>query len=255
MRRNWQDKPGVPGPEAIAEYYAMITAVDDQVGRLMNALKELGVAEDTIILFSSDHGDMLGSQGRRLKRKPWEESIGIPGVLRYPSRVRPARSEAFFTHVDFAPTLLGLCGVKVPAAMQGTDFSPTALGRRQKAPDRAFFQIFGPFQGDGTEDAWRGVRTRRYMYARFESQPWVLYDLQADPWQMNNLAGDRGARAVQEEMERRLRQCMEQTADSWSYNWKALVEDRGRLYRHRAFYTVQEYLDWAKQHPELDIGR
>jgi arylsulfatase A-like enzyme len=255
MRPNWQNKPGLPGPEAIAEYYGMITAVDDQVGRLMRALDDLSIAEDTVVLFSSDHGDMLGSHGLRLKRKPWEESIGIPGLLRYPRRIRAARMDTFFTHVDFAPTLLGLCGIRVPREMQGTDVSPAALGRRQTLPDSAFFQIFGPFQGDGTEDAWRGVRTRRHMYARFEARSWVLYDLEADPSQMKNLADDPGSRPVLREMESRLNQWMTRTGDSWKYDWKALVEDRGRLYRNRTFYSVDEYLQWAKEHPESGLTR
>jgi len=254
MRPNWRkDAANVPGPKEIAAYYAATAAVDDQIGRLLAKLKELSLDEDTIVLFSSDHGDMLGSQGRRLKRKPWEESIRIPGILRYPRRVKAGRRiEAPFTQVDFAPTLLALCGVKPPASMLGSDLAPLALGQSTRTPDSAFFQIFGPFQGDGTEDGWRGVRTASHMYARFREKPWVLYDLRRDPYQMNNLAGDRAVRAVQSDMETRLANWMEQTGDSWSYNWSHPVEDKGRLYRHRTFYTVAEYLDWAKEHPELD---
>jgi arylsulfatase A-like enzyme len=76
--------PGA-GRKEIAAYYAAITAVDEQVGRLLGALEDLGRARDTIVLFTSDHGDMLGSHGQRLKRKPWEESIRVPGILRYPA--------------------------------------------------------------------------------------------------------------------------------------------------------------------------
>src|SRR5262245_39792171 len=77
MRPNWKSGDGIPGPAAIAEYYGMITAIDDQVARLLRTLEELALVDDTIVIFTSDHGDMLGSQGRRLKRKPWEESINI----------------------------------------------------------------------------------------------------------------------------------------------------------------------------------
>ncbi len=253
MRPNWQPRPGAPGPKEIAEYYAMVTAIDDQVGRILRALDELGLAEDTILLFSSDHGDMLGSQGQRLKRKPWEESVRVPGLLRYPRKIRAGRRADFFlTHVDFAPTLLGLCGLRPSVGMQGLNLSRLVLGEKGGGPDSAFFQIFGPYEGDGTEDGWRGVRTRRYMYARFESRPWVLYDLERDPHEMHNLVGDRAARPLLEEMDRRLAGWMARTGDSWRYNWKAAVEDRGRLYRHQAFYTVEEYLAWASQHPELE---
>jgi arylsulfatase A-like enzyme len=238
MRPNWKAEPGVPGPDQIAEYYGNVSAVDQQVGRLMAA-----AGDDTIVLLSSDHGDMLGSQGRRLKRKPWEESIRIPGILRYPGRIRAgARSEAILTHVDFAQTLLGLCGVKAPAGMQGADLSGVVLGNKGQAPDSAFFQIFGPFQGDGTEDAWRGVRTHRYMYARFETKPWVLYDLEKDPDEMRNLVEEPGSQGLLREMEGRLAAWMKRTGDSWKYDWHELVEDKGRLYTGGTYYSVDEYL-------------
>ena len=243
MRANWKDAEGLPGRKAIAEYYGMITAVDDQVGRMMRTLDELGLADDTIVLLSSDHGDMLGSQGRRLKRKPWEESTRVPGILRYPGKVKPRSTEKLFSHIDIAPTLLSLCGQKPPAFMQGTDFSQFILHEKGRTPDSVFFQIFGPYQGDGTEDGWRGVRTDRYMYARFESKPWVLYDLQADPDEMKNLIDDK---ALVKKMDALLTAWMKKTGDSWSYDWHELVEDAGRLYKDKAFYTVDEYLKWKK---------
>jgi arylsulfatase A-like enzyme len=252
MRPNWQEGPGLPGRKELAQYYGMITSVDDQMARLLRTLDELGLAQDTIVLFSSDHGDMFGSQGRRLKRKPWEESIRIPGLVRYPRKVKKGRrNEAMFTHVDFAPTLLGLCGIKPPPEMQGSDMSSGILGTEDTGPDSAFFQIFGPFRGDGTEDGWRGIRTRRYMYARFEKDPWVLYDIQRDPYQTRNLIGERSAKHVRDDMERRLIQWMKRTGDSWDYNWHEPVEDGGRLYTHdKTFYTVHEYLAWSKENPE-----
>ncbi|MEX2263768.1 MAG: sulfatase [Bryobacteraceae bacterium] len=253
MRPNWNKAaPNVPGPPEIAAYYAATTAVDDQIGRLSATLQELGLADDTIFLFSSDHGDMLGSHGLRLKRKPWEESIRIPGILRYPARVKGGhRVNALFTQVDFAPTLLSLCGVSQPAGLQGSDLAPVALGEKPEGPDSAFFQIFGPYQGDGTDAGWRGVRTRRYMYARYRERPWVLYDLEQDPYQMKNLAAESSASAVRAEMENQLTAWMERTGDSWDYNWSHLVEDKGRLYRFGTFHTVDEYLKWETEHPDL----
>jgi arylsulfatase A-like enzyme len=252
MRRNWRPGLRQAGREQIAAYYAAITAIDDQVGRLMQALKDFGLEKDTIVLFSSDHGDMLGSQGRRLKRKPWEESIRVPGVLRYPAKVRPGRRvDALWSHVDFAPTLLGLCGVKPPADMQGADLSGVALGRTDQGPDSVFFQIFVPFAGDGTPHPWRGVRTRRYMYARTENAPWVLYDLERDPDELHNLAEDPASAGLRKELEARLAKWMTDTGDSWRFNSDAPVEDKGRLYRFGTFYTIDEYLKWAAANPEL----
>jgi len=252
LRPNWKEVPGLPGRKEIASYYAMITAIDDQMARLVGALDDMGIGEDTIVLFSSDHGDMLGSQGFPLKRKPWEESIRVPCLIRYPRGVSAGRTEdALLSHVDFAPTLLGLCGARIPPEMQGADLSKLVLGEATDGPDSAFFQIFGPYHAGKVADGWRGVRTQRYMYARYQSQPWVFYDLERDPYELNNLVSDPAAGALMEEMDRKLNAWMERTGDSWTFNWSHAVEDKGRLYRHETFYTVEEYVAWAEQHPEL----
>jgi arylsulfatase A-like enzyme len=252
MRRNWQEGVRQAGRAQIAAYYAAITAIDDQVGRLMATLQDLGVDKDTIVFFTSDHGDMLGSQGARLKRKPWEESIRVPGILRYPARVKAGRtSDTLLSRVDLAPSLLSLCGAKVPADMQGTNMADYVLGKSERCPDAVFFQIFVPFAGDGTPHPWRGVRTQRHMYARTEKEPWVLYDLEQDPDELHNLARDPDHEALRKQLETRLEKRMTDTGDAWKLNSYEPVEDKGRLYRFGTFYTIDEYLKWAKEHPEL----
>lgn len=243
MRPNWRPTPGAPGPAEIAAYYAAVTAIDDQMGRLLEGLDRLGMAEDTIVWFTSDHGDMLGSHGLRLKRKPYEESIRVPGILRYPARLRaPRRERALISHVDFAPTLLALCGLRTPRAMQGTDLSRIVLGQQREGPASAYFQIFGPFAPDSVPAGWRGVRTHRCMYARFRHGPWLLFDLEKDPFELKNLAEDPGAGDLRREMDALLAAWMRRTGDSWAFDWTERVEEGGRLYRDRAFYTVEEYL-------------
>jgi arylsulfatase A-like enzyme len=252
MEPNWVE--GVPGAgrREMAGYYAAMTAIDDQVGRVLRTLQELGLEENTIVFFSSDHGNMLGSQGMILKRKPWEESIRVPGILRWPGVVPAGRgTDALLAHVDFAPTLLSLCGLPVPAKMQGSDLSGVVTGKSERGPDAAFFQIFGPFHAGGVAAGWRGIRTERHMYARWETGPWVLYDLKKDPYEMNNLAGDAAAAALRSELDGKLTAWMERVGDSWKLDWTAPVEDGGRLYDYRTFHTVPEYLAWAAQHPNL----
>lgn len=248
---NYIKGPNLPGRKELAEYYAMITSIDDQVGRLMKALDEFGMAEDTIFLFSSDHGDMLGSQGKVLKRKPWEESVRVPGILRYPRKVKAGRNEeALLSHIDFLPTLLGLCGIAPDVKVQGTDLSQLILGKNKNSPDSVFFQIFGPSLACNTPEGWRGVRTNRYKYARFKEKPWVLYDLKEDPYEMNNLANEHVAQKLITEMDRKIDEWMSRTGDSWNYNWTHPVEDNGCLYKSKTFYTVDEYLAWAREHTD-----
>jgi arylsulfatase A-like enzyme len=229
----------------------MISAIDDQVGRLMQALKDLGLEENTIVLVTSDHGNMLGSHGLTDKQQPFEESIAVPGVLRFPRCIRPGRRlDAFFTHVDMGPTLLALCGLPVPREMQGTDISAALTGEKRSAPHSAYFQVFAPYHISIVPFAWRGVRNDRYMYARSKRQPWVLYDLERDPYELKNLAGDPAARGIREQMEKELAEWMERSEDSWDYTWDTPWNDRVLDY-DRTFYTFDEYLEWAGEHPEL----
>jgi arylsulfatase A-like enzyme len=255
MDPNWVEGTPGAGRKEMAGYYAAITAVDDQVGRLLHTLRELELDRNTIVLFSSDHGNMLGSQGKILKRKPWEESIRVPGIMRYPGVISPGqKTEALFSHVDFAPTLLSLCGLPVPPQMQGASLSHVAAGNAEESPAAVLFQIFGPFHGDGTERAWRGMRTDRFMYARWESGPWLLYDLHRDPHELQNLVNEAAFASELQQLDKQLLERMDRIGDSWSLDWTAPVEDGERLDQYRTFYTVQDYLAWAKTHPTLAPG-
>ncbi len=237
----------VGGKEEIAAYYAAITAIDDQVGRLLATLKETGADENTIILFTSDHGDMLGNHGMRRKRKPHDESARVPGIVRWPARVPKGQiADTLFSHIDMAPTLLALAGQEVPKNMQGADLSRVALGETTDGPEAVLLQIFVPFNPDGIATPWRGIITKDYTYARYENAPWVLFDDKADPHQMKNLAADPGAKDLREKLDAQLAALMKKNGDAWSFNSPELVEEGGRLYKHGTFYTVQEYLDWAK---------
>lgn len=248
-------RPFVPvgGKLEVAAYYAAITALDDQIGRLVQTLKDTGQDDNTIILFTSDHGDMLGSHGMRRKRKPHEESAGVPGIVRWPARIpRGQAVDTLFSHIDMAPTLLGLCGVEVPPHMQGADLSRVALGETKAGPPAVLMQIFVPFNPDGIAKPWRGIRTARHTFARYEDAPWVLFDNEADPWQQENLAQNPAHARLEQALDEQLAALMRKHGDAWSFNSAQLVEEKGRLYRHRTFFTIQEYLAWAQEHPELE---
>lgn len=275
MRKNWEPNsettkhlptippkyryPGLPaspfvpsgGREEVAAYYAAISAIDEQVGRILQTLKDTGLDENTIILFTSDHGDMLGSHGLRRKRKPYEESANVPGIIRWPGKVPAGKVvDTLFSHVDMPVTLLSLAGMKAPKNMQGTDLSHVALGHTTKGPDAIFQQIFVPYHPDEIVKPWRGIITERYTYSRYEDGPWLLFDNKEDPWQMHNLATDPKAADLAKKLDQKLTTLMKKHGDSWAYNSDELVEEGGRLFKHGTFYTIAEYDKWVKANPD-----
>jgi arylsulfatase A-like enzyme len=198
----------------LPDYYGMIESLDDEFKRILQALDQAGVAKDTIVVYSSDHGDMIGCQGYKAKRWPYEESARIPFLIRYPKAIPAGTVIADpFGATDVYPTLAGLAGVPVPSGLDGVDFSNLFKGETSKPPrDYVYLEMqyaYVPWPG------WRALRTRRYMYARLKERPWLLFDLENDPWEMNNLVEDPGKHALVKELNERLEKIMRETGDSW----------------------------------------
>ena len=215
----------------LAQYYGCVTALDAQMGRLLEALGRLGLAEDTIVCYTSDHGDHLSSHGygkpsdswlpaymRASKATGYEESIHVPFLMRFPGRIRPGRrADALLGSVDIMPTLLGLCGLEPPRSVQGKDLSHAAEGRDGPLSDSVYLQNMGVGWPNRREFTgfWRGIRTERWLYARWLNDrlgPW-LFDRQNDPEEMNNLAGQADHAPVQQDLEARLKRWIDQTED------------------------------------------
>src|SRR5262249_41379507 len=147
-----------------------------------------------------------------------------------PARIPAGRSvETLFSHVDMAPTLQALAGIAVPPAMQGTDLSRVALGKTTDGPDAVLLQIFVPYNPDQVARPWRGIITAHHTYARYEQEPWLLFDDQQDPAQMHNLIGDEQHASLQRQLDDKLAALMRKQGDSWSFNSNELVEEGGRL--------------------------
>jgi arylsulfatase A-like enzyme len=190
-------------------YYAHIAALDDCLAQVTGALERSGAGEDTILVFTSDHGDMLECQGLTTKLYPWDESARVPFLLRYPRRMgsKGRVIRAPLNTPDIMPTLLGLAGIAIPGGVQGEDHSRLITGARP--PDRdaaAFLNLPAPF----TEARrwgfaeYRGLRTERHTYVRSIHGPWLLYDNQTDPYQMRNLCGKSGHKELQARLDRAL---------------------------------------------------
>jgi len=216
----------------LAGYYAHCTALDQCVGDLVATLDENGLAENTLFIFTSDHGDMLGSQGVHHKQRPWDESIRVPFLLRYPAQFGVSRRDVpvLINSIDIMPTLLGLCDLPIPATVQGRDFSAALEGACDPSGGAALLACFQPFgqysrQKGGRE--FRGVRTARYSYVRDLCGPWLLYDNKTDPFQQCNLVNQPEYAAIQrhleDELNRKLREqhdtfeCGEAYIKKWGY--------------------------------------
>jgi len=201
----------------IAGYYAQITALDENVGRLMHALDDLQLANNTIVVFASDHGDMLWSQGQVNKQQPWEESINVPLIVRHPGILKPRRTDLLIGLADLSPTLLSLAGAPIPGGMEGLDLSQAIRGeggpRHDSVPIMDILPTDQAAQWGGKE--WRGVRTQRYTYARWRDASWVLYDNLEDPFQQKNLIDDPANKGLREELEGELRKWLTKLGDKF----------------------------------------
>jgi arylsulfatase A-like enzyme len=202
----------------LAGYYAHIAALDFCAGRIMEALAEAGLTDETILVFTADHGDMLWSRGETRKQRPWDESIRVPFLIHYPARLG-GKGRKLTTPIgtpDIMPTLLGLCGIPVPKTVEGRDRSRLVAGKEPERDDAALIECVSPF-GEWTRARggreYRGIRTRRYTYARTLDGPWLLYDNGEDPFQGRNLAGLPEAARLQARMEEMLRGKMKETHD------------------------------------------
>ena len=207
LRRNVPESLRKEAVEGLRGYYAHIAALDDCFKQLLDTVAATGAADDTIVVFTSDHGDMMESQGLSYKLYPWEESIRIPLLVRYPRKYgrKGHRSSAPVNSPDLMPTLLGMSGIAVPSSVQGTDYS--SLGSKKKTS--AFLNLPVPI-GEALRYGfaeYRGVRTARHTYVRSIDGPWLLYDNERDPYQMHNLCGQSGARDLLASLNRDL--------DSW----------------------------------------
>lgn len=181
------------GWPAYQGYHAHISAIDDELGRLIAGLERLGIEKNTILLYSSDHGSMQGSHGVGGKRQVYEESIRVPFLAYGPGQIQPGESDALISTIDIAPTLCGLAGIPVPAGFQGEDFSPALLGAGPAPePQSQFLMHIQKTNASGGEKhpapLFRGVRTKRFVYAVGPDNYHCFFDLEKDPYQMKNLA-------------------------------------------------------------------
>jgi arylsulfatase A-like enzyme len=204
----------------LAGYYAHCTALDDSFADLLRTLDETGLATNTIVVFTSDHGDMLWSQNQQRKQRPWEESARVPLLIRLPQSlgIKPHRLDATINSEDVMPTLLSLAGAPIPSSVEGLDFAPAMRGEKDPSGGATVLRCLSPFgeymrKNGGRE--YRALRTAKHTYVRRLDGPWLLYDNQSDPYQTNNLAAASAYAHLQAELDALLTKKLKEQHDDF----------------------------------------
>jgi arylsulfatase A-like enzyme len=238
-------RPNVPEGEranaqkVAAGYYAHCTALDDCVGELRRTLQEAGLAENTLLVFTADHGDMLGSQGAYKKQRPYDESIRVPLLIHWPKGLglKARQLDAPINSEDLMPTLLGLCGVPIPSTVEGLDYSGYIRGGKNPGDGATVILcpvVFGEWLRQLGGKEFRGVRTTRYTYVRDLNGAWLLYDNQTDPYQTYNLANQAKHSKLQARLEVTLARKLKERHDdflpgeAYTEKWGYQVDANGK---------------------------
>ena len=203
-----QDLRPLPGtwPSQLPGYYGCVAGIDDAMGTLLSTLQEQGLADNTIVVFISDHGCHFRTRNAEYKRSPHESSIHIPLIVQGPGFNRGAQISELVSQVDVTPTLLEAVGIPVPSSMQGRNLLPLLDRKTDGWSNEVYIEMSESLTG-------RALRTPQWTYAvaNPKREPasaryneYMLYDLFADPYQHTNLAGRTEYREISEKLRARL---------------------------------------------------
>jgi len=200
--------------EDVNNYFAAVTGIDDQFGRILKTLDDMGLKDDTIVVFTSDHGEMMGSQGLMHKVVWYEESLLIPFIIRYPEKIKPGKEDLLLGIPDLMPTLLKLIGINdLPNTVEGCDHSSVLLTGEGEKPTSAFYivpNLENPKFGN------RGLRTDDYTFViqrNTEGESVHLYNLSEDPYQQMDCAEAEPEIVIH--LRNELNEWLQKTNDPW----------------------------------------
>lgn len=192
LRPNVPEELAQQTKESLRGYYAHCSALDSYIKQLQDAIKRSNIEDNTIFVFTSDHGDMINSQGQIKKQKIYEESAKVPFIIKYPRLFGTAakKSDFLLNTLDILPTLLGMSGLAIPDDLDGEDITDILLGKKADTREASLVACVQPFgqwnRGRGGRE-FRGVITKKYTYAKGLSGDWLLFDNSTDPYQLHNL--------------------------------------------------------------------
>ena len=193
------------------DYLACIAAVDDNIGRILDYLKENGLEDNTIVVYSSDQGFYLGEHGWFDKRWMYEESFRMPLFMRWPGVIKPGTViDKLTQNIDYAPTFLDMLGLEAPQKMQGESFYPLLTGKPVFWRDSLYYHYY-EFPAVHMVAKHEGVATERFKLINYyETNEWELFDLQTDPAEMHSVYGQSEYSAVQKQLKAELARLRQQ---------------------------------------------
>ena len=198
------------------DYLACVQSIDDSVGRLLDWLDRHGLAENTVVFYTSDQGFFLGDHGLYDKRFMYEESLRMPFLVRWPGVIRPASvTDAMAMNPDFAPTFLEIAGLAVPADMQGRSLVPLLRGQQPADWRTSMYYRYYHDPGDHNTRAHYGIRTLTHKLIYFwKKDQWELYDLAKDPYELNNLYNDPASQPLVAKLKKELYRLKKELKDN-----------------------------------------
>lgn len=213
--------------EHVRDHFAMVTGVDEQIGRVLEALKEQGLDKNTIVVVSSDHGEMMGSHGLMSKNVWFEESVNVPFIVRWPERIKAGqKSDLLLGTPDIMPTLLNMMGAtdKMPSDLDGQDLSAQLLTGKGENPDYALYYYI---EEGKPESGHRGIRTNENTYVvTIDDSGQIrefLYNNVDDPFQMTNLAGAESE--IEKKLHQELVEALRAKKDPWLERYTSLTSE------------------------------
>jgi choline-sulfatase len=224
-------------------YYAMVSYVDEKIGSVLKALEDTGLADDTLVVFAADHGEMLGERGMWFKQCFFEWSARVPLMVALPGQAAQRRVAAHVSLVDLLPTFMDVARPGMPFepvdALDGASLMPLVTG----AADGADRTVISEYSSEGVRAASRMVRDGPYKYIVTHGLAPMLFDLQADPDELHNLAGQAALAAVQTRLHARL----VRDWDPPQVHQRILDSQRRRLFLDKVNGSSPLYSNWAYQ--------
>ena len=217
-------------------YYAHCTATDEAIGTVLAKIKELNLSDNTIIVFSADHGEMMGAHGVKpfVKQLAWDESIRVPFLISYPGIGKNKGSvvNAPINTPDILPSLLGLAKIKIPKSIEGENISELIKNPDPKADRAALVMNVSPFGGNFKDAPYRAIRTKQYTYMYALDGDHKIFDNVNDPHQMNNLFNISEFNSIQKDLDKKMSAAMKAIGDEFKpreyylKKWKYVLDEK-----------------------------